>query len=109
MAAYNDPEESLIKEFPNDWVVWLRRIRLKKVENDKVDLAIELLEDYDPMRVMVTIAISLSMFLTLTIVWLAKGGDPAYVAGVMSFVLTIIAGEYGFWPCFVPFTVVFWV
>lgn len=59
----------------------------------KVDLAIELVEAYDPNRVLGGIAAALTVYLALTITWLAMGGDPGYVAGVMSFVLSILAGE----------------
>lgn len=71
----------------------MRKIRLKSVHDDRVDLAIELIEDYDPIRVMGSVGVALTVFLALTITWLCKGGDPGYVCGVMGFVLTVTAGK----------------
>jgi hypothetical protein len=102
MRVYNDPHRSLID--PRDhledlelkfdsWVSWFWRKRRAFVLDKKVDLAIELVEAYDPNRVLGGIAIALTIYFALTITWLALGGDPSYVAGVMSFVLSILAGE----------------
>ncbi|KAG9827862.1 hypothetical protein KCU98_g16899, partial [Aureobasidium melanogenum] len=100
MRAYNNPGQSLInrKDHPDDpklafntWVGWFWLKRRAFVVNKKVDLAIELVEAYDPDRVLGGIAIALTIYFTLTITWLALGGDPNYVAGVMSFVLSILA------------------
>jgi hypothetical protein len=102
MRIYNDPNRSLIdpKDHPEDselkfdsWVSWFWRKRRAFVLDKKVDLAIELVEAYDPNRVLGGIAIALTIYFALTITWLALGGDPGYVAGVMSFVLSILAGE----------------
>ncbi|KAH0349374.1 hypothetical protein KCU81_g3008, partial [Aureobasidium melanogenum] len=95
MRAYNNPNHSLIPDDPkfefNSWVGWFWLKRRAFVLNKKVDLAIELVEAYDPDRVLGGIAIALFVYFTLTITWLALGGDPNYVSGVMSFVLSILA------------------
>ncbi|KAI5210250.1 hypothetical protein E4T38_02029 [Aureobasidium subglaciale] len=100
MKVYNDPDQSLLRPNDNptdldithsDWVKWFWKKRCTFVLDKEVDLAIELIEAYDPVRVMGGIALALSIYFTLTIVWLAKGGDPSYVAGVMSFVLSVLA------------------
>ncbi|KAG9821751.1 hypothetical protein KCU98_g16970, partial [Aureobasidium melanogenum] len=100
MRAYNNPGQSLIdrRDNPHDpklafnsWVGWFWLKRRAFVLNKKVDLAIELVEAYDPDRVLGGIAIALTIYFALTITWLALGGDPNYVAGVMSFVLSILA------------------
>lgn len=102
MRAYNNPKQSLIdrKDNPDDprlafnsWVGWFWLKRRAFVLDKKVDLAIELVEAYDPDRVLGGIAAALTIYFTLTITWLALGGDPSYVAGVMSFVLSILAGK----------------
>lgn len=102
MRIYNDPYGSLMnpRDYPEDselrydsWVSWFWRKRRAFVLKKKVDLAIELVEAYDPNRVLGGIAIALTIYFTLTITWLALGGDPGYVAGVMSFVLSILAGK----------------
>ncbi|THZ24623.1 hypothetical protein D6C89_04839 [Aureobasidium pullulans] len=104
MKAYNNPDGTLLdpRKHPNDptitssdWILWFWAKRRHLVDAKKVNLAIELVEDYDPTRVMGAIAIALFIYFTLTIVWLAKGGDPGYVAGVMSFVLSILAVMVG--------------
>ncbi|KAI5242204.1 hypothetical protein E4T43_04908 [Aureobasidium subglaciale] len=103
MKVYNDPDRSLLRPndnprdldiTPSSWVKWFWKKRCDFVLENKVDLAIELIEAYDPVRVMGGIALALSIYFTLTIVWLAKGGDPSYVAGVMSFVLSVLAGQW---------------
>ncbi|KAH0419187.1 hypothetical protein KCU90_g10817, partial [Aureobasidium melanogenum] len=102
MRAYNNPaliDRSIDRrDNPDDpklafnrWVEWFWLKRRAFVVNKKVDLAIELVEAYDPDRVLGGIAIALTIYFTLTITWLALGGDPNYVAGVMSFVLSILA------------------
>ncbi|KAI5273423.1 hypothetical protein E4T47_03316 [Aureobasidium subglaciale] len=100
MRIFDDPSGSLLdpKQHPRDkrvtkymWVKWLWERRDDAVRNKHLDLAIELIEAYDPARVMGGIAIALSIYFSLTITWLAKGGDPSYVSGVMSFVLSILA------------------
>ncbi|KAI5206151.1 hypothetical protein E4T39_02724 [Aureobasidium subglaciale] len=100
MKIFDDPSGSLLdpKQHPRDrrvkkymWVKWLWKLRANAVRKKHLDLAIELIEAYDPARVMGGIAIALSVYFTLTITWLAKGGDPSYVSGVMSFVLSILA------------------
>ncbi|KAH0370792.1 hypothetical protein KCU65_g2393, partial [Aureobasidium melanogenum] len=100
MRAYNNPGQSLIdhndnpkdpKLAFNSWVGWFWLKRRAFVLNKKVDLAIELVEAYDPDRVLGGIAIALFIYFALTITWLALGGDPNYVSGVMSFVLSILA------------------
>ncbi|KAI4721775.1 hypothetical protein E4T48_02065 [Aureobasidium sp. EXF-10727] len=100
MRAYNNPRQSLIdrRDNPRDprlefntWVGWFWLKRRAFVLDKKVDLAIELVEAYDPNRVLGGIAIALAIYFALTITWLALGGDPSYVAGVMSFVLSILA------------------
>ncbi|KAG9754376.1 hypothetical protein KCU73_g5678, partial [Aureobasidium melanogenum] len=100
MRAYNNPGQSLIdrRDNPDDpklafnsWVGWFWLKRRAFVLNKKVDLAIELVEAYDPDRVLGGIAIASTTYFALTITWLALGGDPNYVAGVMSFVLSILA------------------
>jgi hypothetical protein len=102
MRIYNDPHRSLmnLKDNPGDsklefnsWVGWFWLKRRAFVLDKQVDLAIELVEAYDPNRVLGGIAIALTIYFTLTITWLALGGDPSYVAGVMSFVLSILAGK----------------
>jgi hypothetical protein len=102
MRIYNDPYGSLMnpRDYPegsdltyNSWVSWFWRKRRAFVLEKSVDLAIELVEAYDPNRVLGGIAIALTIYFTLTITWLALGGDPGYVAGVMSFVLSILAGK----------------
>ncbi|KAH0257408.1 hypothetical protein KCU91_g16386, partial [Aureobasidium melanogenum] len=106
MRAYNNPaliDRSIDRrDNPDDpklafnrWVEWFWLKRRAFVVNKKVDLAIELVEAYDPDRVLGGIAIALTIYFTLTITWLALGGDPNYVAGVMSFVLSILAGHMG--------------
>ena len=103
MRIYNDPYRSLINpsDHPEDpkllydsWTSWFWRKRRAFVLDKKVDLAIELVEAYDPNRVLGGIALALTIYLTLTITWLSLGGDPGYVAGVMSFVLSILAGKH---------------
>lgn len=103
MRIYNNPRRSLIdpSDHPEDpglkydsWVSWFWRKRRAFVLDKKVDLAIELVEAYDPNRVLGGIAIALTIYFALTITWLALGGDPGYVAGVMSFVLSILAGKW---------------
>ncbi|KAI4725938.1 hypothetical protein E4T49_06295 [Aureobasidium sp. EXF-10728] len=100
MRAYNNPRQSLIdrRDNPRDprlefntWVGWFWLKRRAFVLDKKVDLAIELVEAYDPNCVLGGIAIALAIYFALTITWLALGGDPSYVAGVMSFVLSILA------------------
>ncbi|KAI4764072.1 hypothetical protein E4T52_01076 [Aureobasidium sp. EXF-3400] len=100
MRIYNDPYGSLMnpRDYPegselkyDSWVSWFWRKRRAFVLEKSVDLAIELVEAYDPNRVLGGIAIALTIYFTLTITWLALGGDPGYVAGVMSFVLSILA------------------
>lgn len=102
MRAYNNPGQSLIdrRDNPDDpnlafnsWVGWFWLKRRAFVLDKKVDLAIELVEAYDPDRVLGGIAAALTIYFALTITWLALGGDPNYVAGVMSFVLSILAGK----------------
>lgn len=102
MRAYNNPGQSLIdrRDNPDDpnlafnsWVGWFWLKRRAFVLDKKVDLAIELVEAYDPDRVLGGIAAALTIYFTLTITWLALGGDPNYVSGVMSFVLSILAGR----------------
>lgn len=102
MRIYSSPDLSLIDPLShpedtslkyNSWVSWFWRKRRALVLEKKVDLAIELVEAYDPNRVLGGIAAVLTVYFALTITWLAMGGDPGYVAGVMSFVLSILAGE----------------
>ena len=102
MRIYSSPDLSLIDPLShpedtslkyNSWVSWFWRKRRALVLEKKVDLAIELVEAYDPNRVLGGIAAALTVYFVLTITWLAMGGDPGYVAGVMSFVLSILAGE----------------
>jgi hypothetical protein len=102
MEAYNNPGQTLLDPkrhqgvTESDWVMWLWVMRYDFVRSKGVDLAIELIEDYDPNRVIGAIAVALGIFFALTIAWLIKGGDPGYVAGVMSFVLSILAGKHSF-------------
>ncbi|KAH0403228.1 hypothetical protein KCU89_g2348, partial [Aureobasidium melanogenum] len=82
MRAYNNPGQSLIdrRDNPDDpklafnsWVGWFWLKRRAFVLNKKVDLAIELVEAYDPDRVLGGIAIASTTYFALTITWLALG------------------------------------
>lgn len=66
---------------------------MAKVAKHNRNLAIELIEEYDPIRVMGVVGLMLLMILLLTAVWLIEGGDASYVSGVMSYVLTFIGGR----------------
>lgn len=72
-------------------IKWIRWIEGEKNQHGDFDMAIELIEDYIPERIVLFIGIGLLSIVGITSAWLIKGGDPGYVSTVMSFVLTFIA------------------
>lgn len=56
-------------------------------------MAVELIEDYMPNRIVFFAGMWLIGIAGLTAAWLIEGGEPGLVSTVMSFVLTFIAGE----------------
>ena len=88
MSVFEAPEEYLEK----DDIKWTRWLRTQKVKERGLDLAIELIEDYDAVRVMGMASFILATLLILSVIWLLEGGDASYVASVMSFVLAFLSG-----------------
>ena len=80
-----------IKHDSTEWTWWFREQKSKK---SGLDLAIELVEDYDTMRVMGIAGLILLTLLVLCVVWLSEGGDAAYVTTVMSFVLGFLTCKF---------------
>jgi hypothetical protein len=91
MRIWRNPEEELDGAMDGyEWNRWL--LRQKNLEYE-FDMAIELIEDYVPERIVFFVGIWLIGIAGLTAAWLIGGGDPGNVSTVMSFVLTFIAGE----------------
>jgi hypothetical protein len=89
MKIWWKPHDTLSKNSVK-WINWIRR---EKTQHGNFDMAIELIEDYIPERIVLFIGFGLLGIVGLTSAWLIKGGDPSYIATVMSFVLTFIAGK----------------
>ena len=91
MRIWRNPEEELDGAMDRyEWNRWL--LRQKNLEYE-FDMAIELIEDYVPERIVFFVGIWLIGIAGLAAAWLIVGGDPGNVSTVMSFVLTFIAGE----------------
>ena len=89
MKFWWNPDELLLKDSV-DWIEWIREA---KNLHREFDMAIELIEDYIPERIVFFIGLGLIAIVALTAAWLIKGGDPGNVSTVMSFVLTFVAGK----------------
>jgi hypothetical protein len=91
MRIWRDPEEQLDGALDRyEWNRWLLQQKYLEIE---FDMAIELIEDYVPDRIVFFVGIWLIGIAGLTAAWLIRGGEPGNVSTVMSFVLTFIAGE----------------
>ncbi|KAJ5047481.1 uncharacterized protein L3040_003305 [Drepanopeziza brunnea f. sp. 'multigermtubi'] len=89
MRIWQNPREELDGAIDiYEWNRWLLR---QKALAEGLDMAIELIEDYVPDRIVLFAGMWLIGIAGLTAGWLIKGGDPGLVATVMSFVLTFIA------------------
>lgn len=91
MRIWRNPEEEL--DGAMDWYEWNRWLLRQKNLEHEFDMAIELIEDYVPERIVFFVGIWLIGIAGLTAAWLIVGGDPGSVSTVMSFVLTFIVGE----------------
>lgn len=90
MKIWKNPNEQLGKHS----VEWLSWVLEAKELHPEFDMAIELIEDYIPERIVLFAGLGLLGIVALTSAWLVKGGNPGNVATVMSFVLGFVAGEY---------------
>lgn len=91
MRIWRNPEEELDGAMDlYEWNRWLLRQKNLKYE---FDMAIELIEDYVPERIVFFVGILLIVIAGFTAGWLIVGGDAGNVSTVMSYVLTFIAGE----------------
>lgn len=91
MRIWRNPRDEL--DGAMDRYEWNRWLLEQKELVDELDMAVELIEDYVPERIVLFAGIWLFGIAGLTAAWLVKGGEPGLVATVMSFVLTFIAGE----------------
>lgn len=80
-----------MEEESTRWIDWIKG---EKRQHRDFDLAIELIEDYIPERIVFFVGVGLIGVIGFTSAWLIVGGDPSYVSTVMSFALTFIAGQY---------------
>lgn len=70
MKYWRDPDE-LLDEGSVKWIEWIKGA--KKL-HDEFDMAIELIEDYIPERIVFFVGLGLIGILALTSAWLIKGG-----------------------------------
>jgi hypothetical protein len=95
MKIWRNPNEQLSKH-SIEWIIWIQGA---KALHPEFDMAIELIEDYIPERIVLFVGFGLIGIVALTSAWLVKGGDPGNVSTVMSFVLGFVAGKYLRIPC----------
>jgi hypothetical protein len=91
MKALKDPD-TYCESGSRDWVDWIGKAK-RNPNFPYLDIAVELKENYDAERLVLAAGFALLIILTLTAVWLVKGGDALYVSGVMSYVLTFVGGR----------------
>jgi hypothetical protein len=89
MRIWKSPDEHLDQQ-SDEWVKWIRGAKGLRID---LDMALELTEDYIPHRITFFVGLGLLAIAVLSAAWLVKGGDPGYVATVMSFVLVFLAGK----------------
>lgn len=91
MRIWHNPKEEL--DGAMDRYEWNRWLLQQKALSPDLDMAIELVEDYVPDRIVLFASIWLIGIAGLTAAWLIKGGEAGLVATVMSFVLNFTVGE----------------
>lgn len=92
MRVFSDPDLYLETGIQN-WMMWFQDEN-KRRKGAKMTLALEMQEGYDPIRITIMVGLVLVLVLALTATWLIEGGDAGYVSGVMSYVLSFVAGTY---------------
>ncbi|CAL3972858.1 unnamed protein product [Diplocarpon coronariae] len=89
MRIWHNPKEEL--DGAMDRYEWNRWLLQQKALADELDMAVELIEDYVPDRIVLFLGMWLIVIAVLTAAWLIEGGEPGLVSTVMGFVLTFIA------------------